>query len=94
MKNVKKIKLTGHKWDNKKYYSHSGHMGSLKTFTASDILRRKPEMLLQEAVKGMLPKNKLQAKFMKKLKIYIDDNVPHEAQKPELLYIETNPTKK
>jgi large subunit ribosomal protein L13 len=94
VKNVSKIKLTGNKWDKKKYYTHSGYIGSLKEFSAADILKRKPEMLLQNAVKGMLPKNKLQARFMKKLKIYTGENTPHEAQKPEVLDIKTNPTKK
>ena len=77
--NAKHVGLTGRKFSNKKYFSHSGFFGSLKTKTAKDLSGVK---LIQKAVYGMLPKNKLRDKLIKKLKIYEDGNHPHKAQKP------------
>lgn len=83
--NADKIKLTGRKWDQKKYYRHSGYMGGLKTTTAREMLQRKPEDIIRIAVKGMLPKNSLGRKLMTKLRIYTGDTHPHVAQQPETL---------
>jgi large subunit ribosomal protein L13 len=58
-------------------------MGGIKQITAKELLRKKPEELIRHAVKGMLPKNRLGRKLLKKLKIYVGPNHPHEAQKPE-----------
>ena len=85
--NADKIKLTGKKWLQKKYYRHSGYPGGLKVQTAQDILNKHPERLIYHAVKGMLPKNRLGRKMLKKLKIYAGSEHPHEAQKPEKLEI-------
>ncbi len=81
--NAEKIHLTGNKWDDKKYYRHSGYIGSIKEQTAKEILDKKPEELIRMAVKGMLPKNKLGRQQMKKLKIYAGEEHPHKAQQPE-----------
>ena len=83
--NADKIKLTGKKWQQKIYYSHSGYPGGLKKIKAQDLLSRYPERLIENAVKGMLPKNKLGTKMLKKLKVYGGPEHPHQAQKPEPL---------
>jgi len=81
--NAEKVRLTGKKWDKKIYYHHTGYMGGLKEVVAKELLRKKPEELIRHAVKGMLPKNRLRRKLLKKLKVYAGPNHPHEAQKPE-----------
>ena len=83
--NAEKVKLTGNKLEGKKYYRHSGYPGGLKERSAKDILEKRPEELIRLAVKGMLPKNRLGRKLIKKLKVYADDAHPHFAQKPEQL---------
>ena len=85
--NASKVKLTGRKIDDKMYYRHSGHIGHLKQENARKLLDRKPEEVIRHAVKGMLPKNDLGKKLLKKLKIYADANHPHDAQKPQTLEI-------
>jgi large subunit ribosomal protein L13 len=83
--NAEKIELTGKKWDQKNYYRHSGYIGGLKSITARKLLEKKPEDLVRFAVKGMLPKNRLGRKIIKKLKVYAGDKHPHEAQQPQEL---------
>ena len=83
--NAEKIRLTGKKLENKCYYRHTGYPGGLKTSTAQEILTKKPEHLIELAVKGMLPKNRLGRKLIKKLKIYAGTAHPHEAQQPKNL---------
>jgi large subunit ribosomal protein L13 len=83
--NAEKIRLTGKKLENKCYYRHTGYPGGLKTRTAQEILTKKPEQLIELAVKGMLPKNRLGRKLIKKLKIYTGNVHPHEAQQPKNL---------
>lgn len=78
--NASQIKLTGNKLEDKMYYRHSGYMGGLKQRTAQEQLDRDPTILLQKAVKGMLPKNNLSRKILGKLKIYASDIHPHHAQ--------------
>ena len=85
--NADKITLSGRKLDQKVYYRHSGYIGGLKEITAKDLLEKKPEALIQHAVKGMLPKNKLGRQLFKKLKVYAGETHPHEAQQPESLSI-------
>jgi len=85
--NAEKINLTGKKLDDKKYYRHSGYMGGIKERTARDVLAKNPGELITMAVKGMLPKNKLGRKQLKKLKVYAGSAHPHQAQKPEQLDI-------
>ena len=83
--NVEKIILTGKKMDQKIYYHHSGFIGGLKSITAKKLKEKRPEELLRQAVKGMLPKNSLGRKLNKKLKVYVGAAHPHEAQKPVLV---------
>jgi large subunit ribosomal protein L13 len=81
--NAEKITLTGKKWTDKVYIHHSGYPGGLKTITAGKMREKKPERLVTMAVQGMLPKNKLGRKMIKKLKVYPGEAHPHEAQQPE-----------
>ncbi|MBJ6725873.1 50S ribosomal protein L13 [Geomesophilobacter sediminis] len=85
--NAEKIALTGNKFADKMYYSHSGFPGGLKEITAGKLLEKKPEDILKKAVKGMLPKNKLARHMLKKLKIYSGSAHPHAAQQPKTLNI-------
>lgn len=85
--NAEKVKLTGKKWQNKKYYHHSGYPGGLKETTYDKLRAKSPEMILQLAIKGMLPKNTLGRAQLKKLKIYAGAEHPHQAQQPEELKI-------
>ncbi len=79
--NAGQIHLSGKKRQNKSYYSHSRYVGSLKTVQAEALA---PEVLIRKTVQGMLPKNKLRAKMMKKLKIYTSSEHPHTAQNPKV----------
>ena len=83
--NADKIVLTGRKLEQKKYYRHSGYIGSLKEINAKDLLEKRPEDLIRFAVKGMLPKNRLGTKLFKKLKVYAGDRHPHKSQQLEVL---------
>jgi len=86
--NAEKIKLTGNKLHDKKYYRHSGYPGGLKVRTAADLLNSsRPERVLKLAVRGMLPHNRLGRKMFKKLKVYAGNEHPHSAQQPEQLDI-------
>lgn len=83
--NAEKIELTGNKWQDKKYYRHSGHPGGLKVRTARELKEKHPERLLELAIRGMLPKGPLGRKMFKKLHVYAGSEHPHQAQKPEVL---------
>ena len=85
--NAEKIKVSGSKFTDKKYYRHSLYPGGLKTKTFKDLNKDNPERIIEEAVKGMLPKNKLGRSMIKKLKVYRGSEHNHESQKP----IEWNP---
>jgi large subunit ribosomal protein L13 len=85
--NAEKVALSGKKWDKKIYYRHSGYIGGLKEITARKLLEKKPEDVLRYAVRGMLPKNSLGRRQLKKLKIYVGPDNPHEAQQLEALEI-------
>jgi large subunit ribosomal protein L13 len=85
--NADKVTLTGKKWDKKIYYHYTGFIGGLRQITAKKLLEKKPEDILRFAVKGMLPKNSLGRRQLKKLKIYVGADHPHEAQQPEILEI-------
>ncbi len=80
--NAKHVKLTGRKWEQKKYYRHSGYIGGLKEIKATDMLKKYPERLVVHAVKGMLPKNRLGNRLITKLKVYPEAEHPHKAQNP------------
>lgn len=85
--NAAKIKVTGNKLDQKNYNRHSGYMGGLKQTKLRTMLQNKPEYVLEHAVKGMLPKNRLGRALLKKMKIYPGAEHPHTAQKPQPLAI-------
>ena len=87
--NADKIKLTGNKLADKKYYHHTGWQGGIKEITAEKLLEKKPEKLIETAVKGMLPKNKLGRKMFSKLKVYAGGEHPHAAQQPKELKLNT-----
>jgi large subunit ribosomal protein L13 len=83
--NAEKVRVTGRKLDQKFYYRHSGYPGGLSSISLRDQLAEHPERVLQAAVRGMLPKNKLGRQMIKKLKVYAGDSHPHQAQQPKLL---------
>jgi len=83
--NADKVRVTGRKADQKVYYHHSGYPGGLKATPYRRMMAKKPDFIIREAVRGMLPKNKLGRKMLKKLKIYAAPEHPHTAQKPETL---------
>ncbi|MEM1033775.1 MAG: 50S ribosomal protein L13 [Myxococcota bacterium] len=85
--NAQKIKLTGNKWNQKFYYHHSGYPGGLTQIRYDDLAQRRPELPVHKAVRGMLPKNKLGRKLLKKLKIYAGPDHPHTAQAPQALKV-------
>ena len=87
--NAEKIAVTGNKLDQKQYYRHSGYPGGLRTRTLREQLDRRPTEVLRVAVKGMLPKNRLAAKQLNKLKIYAGPEHPHDAQAPKPLDLES-----
>ncbi len=83
--NAEKVKLTGNKWDQKQYITYSGYPGGQKSKTAKQIRDRKPEQIIEKAVKGMLPRTKLGRQMYKKLHVFAGAEHTHEAQKPETL---------
>ena len=83
--NADKLRLTGKKLDQKFYQTFSGHPSGLKTTSYRIMLERKPELLFHEAVRRMLPKNKLARKMIKKLKVYSGPDHPHQAQQPKAI---------
>ena len=85
--NADKVRMTGNKLADKKYYHHTGYPGGIREITAEKLLVKKPEMVIQAAVKGMLPKNKLGSKMFKKLKVYAGGDHPHAAQQPKEMKI-------
>tara|TARA_B100000965_G_C19475280_1_gene705960 strand:+ start:198 stop:656 length:459 start_codon:yes stop_codon:yes gene_type:complete len=80
VKNIENIKFTGKKFENKKYYRHTGHPGGIKEITPKNLENKKPGESLKLAVKRMLPKGSLAKKQLTKLKMYTGDSHPHEAQ--------------
>jgi len=82
--NAEKIVLTGKKLDQKMYRYHTNHPGGLKEIPYKRLMQEKPELAIQLAVKGMLPKNSLGRQMIKKLKVYSGTDHNHEAQKPEV----------
>ena len=85
--NADKVKVTGKKMEQKKYYRHSDYVGGMKEATLKEMLERHPERVVELAVKGMLPKRKLGRTMYKKLFVYAGNEHKHEAQKPEVLSI-------
>lgn len=87
--NAEKVALTGNKWDQRQHVSHSGYPGGQKIKSPKDIMEKQPEKLIQQAVKGMLPKNRLSRAIMKNLYVYVGSEHPHEAQKPKVVDLKT-----
>ncbi len=85
--NADKVKLTGNKMEGKLYHRHSGFPGGYKNMNAKELFAKKPTKVMEFAISGMLPKNKLRKVFMEKCKIYAGEKHPHEAQKPETLEV-------
>lgn len=83
--NSDKVKFSGDKWLSQVYYRHSRFFGSLKQLNAQQLLEKDSTKIVTEAVRGMLPKNKLSRKIIKKLKVYSGGEHPHDAQKPQAL---------
>ena len=81
--NAEQVRFTGNKLEDKKYYRHSGKPGSLKVETARERMDKYPERVIQAAVWGMLPKNRLGRKLLRKLKVYSGPDHPHQAQQPK-----------
>ena len=78
--NAANIRVTGKKMEQKLYYRHSGYVGNLKTFKLADIMKNRPERVIELAVKGMLPKNHNGRQMLRRLKVYAGDTPPHQAQ--------------
>ena len=85
VKNIEQIRFTGKKFQNKKYYKHTGHPGGIKETTPEKLKEKKPGEILKLAVKRMLPTGVLGRKQLSKLKIYSGDNHPHSAQNPKVI---------
>jgi len=83
--NAEKVQLTGNKANTKMYYRHTGYPGGIKDTKYNDMIRKNPERVIQIAVKGMLPHNRLGRAIMKHLKVYKGPEHPHQAQQPEVL---------
>ncbi|HJZ67329.1 MAG TPA: 50S ribosomal protein L13 [Blastocatellia bacterium] len=83
--NAEKVVFTGNKLKDKVYRHHTGWPGGLKEIAAERLIQRHPERVLEQAIRGMLPKTKLGRKMGKKLKVYVGSDHPHQAQRPELL---------
>ena len=83
--NANKINVTGDKLNQKNYFRHSGYPGGIKSRSLDEVIKNSPEDAIRMAVKGMLPKNKLGKKMLTKLKIYKDNDHPHQAQNPSTL---------
>ena len=81
--NADKIRLTGNKWNAKEYIRHSGYPGGQRSTTAKELMRKKPEAMVEKAVKGMLPKNKLGSALFRNLRVYAGSEHTLEAQKPK-----------
>lgn len=85
--NADKIRLTGRKMTDKQYVRHTGYPGGQRFETPEGYLKRRPAFVIEHAVKGMLPKNRLGAVLLKNLKVYAGENHPHEAQTPKVIKI-------
>lgn len=87
--NVEKIRVTGNKFNDKVYESHSSYPGGLKSITFNKLQAKHPKRILELAIKGMLPKNPLGREMFRKLKVYVGNEHPHSAQQPQVLQIQS-----
>lgn len=85
--NAEKIRVTGNKMKDKMYYHHTGYIGNLKSISLEKLLDKAPERVIESAVKGMMPRNKLGRAMYKKLKVYAGSEHQHQAQNPQVLEI-------
>ncbi len=85
--NAEKVKITGNKMENKLYHRHSGFPGGYRNMNTQEMLEKKPEKVMELAIRGMLPRNRLRDGFMSKCKIYAGSEHPHEAQQPKPLKV-------
>jgi large subunit ribosomal protein L13 len=83
--NAHKVRLTGKRQEQKSYFTYSGYPGGSKTRLFKDLIKTNPQYVIEHAVRGMLPHNRLGRRIIKKLKVYADDAHPHAAQQPEEL---------
>ena len=81
--NAAKVKLTGNKWDAKEYHRYTGHPGGGRSLTAKQLFSKDPTRVIERAIEGMLPNNRLGADLFRNLKVFVDENHTHEAQKPK-----------
>ncbi len=81
--NAEKVQLTGNKWSDKEYVRHTGYPGGQRIVTAAELMVKKPIAMVEKAVKGMLPKNRLGRELYRNLYVYAGETHPHEAQQPE-----------
>ena len=86
--NAEKVHLTGRKETDKVYHSHSGYPGGLKSTAAGDLRKKNPARMVEDAIRGMLPKTKLGRAMFTKLKVYVGEKHPHLAQKPQPLAVQ------
>ncbi len=86
--NAERIRVTGRKLDDKMYYRHSGYPGNLKAINLRDLLQKHPSRVIEKAVRGMLPRNRLGRRMFKKLRVYAGSDHPHAAQKPKPLELQ------
>ncbi len=87
--NAEKVRFTGNKWEEKEYMRHTGFPGGQRTLLAKELLKKKPEAILEKAIRGMLPKNRLGRQLFRNLNVYVGSEHPHEAQKPSVMNINT-----
>ncbi len=83
--NAEKVSLSGQKWDQKEHIRHTGYPGGQRSLTSRELFEKDPILLIESAVKGMLPKNRLGRKIFKNMHVYVGAEHPHEAQKPEVI---------
>jgi len=81
--NAEKVRLTGKKWTDKEYFSHSGYPGGQKRTSPEQLLAKKPTAVVEKAIKGMLPKNRLGRALFRNLHVFVGSDHPHEAQQPK-----------
>jgi large subunit ribosomal protein L13 len=81
--NAEKIRLTGNKWSDKIYYHHSQYPGGLRETTAGQMVAKHPRRIVEHAVRGMLPKNRIGDRLIRKMKVYAGEKHPHQAQRPD-----------
>ncbi len=87
--NAEKIRLTGDKWNAKEYIRHSGYPGGQRSLTATELMAKKPTAMVEKAIKGMLPKNKLGANLFRNLYVYAGTKHDQEAQKPKKINLKS-----